>query len=205
MTADAPTTAERRALARPGIVFADLVSNSRARGALLVLAGAAFVGALAQISVPLPFTPVPITMQPFAALVVGAALGWRRGSAALLFYLVAGLVGLPWYAAHTAGISVLLGASGGYLVGFIVAAGIVGALARRGADRTPLRTFTTMLVGSALIYLFGVPWLMADLHVGLARALALGFTPFYIGDLLKAALAAVLFPGAWALVRLRSR
>ncbi len=196
MTAAAATITRR-----PGAVLADLVPSSRARTALLVLAGAGFVGALAQVSVPLPFTPVPITLQPFAALVVGAALGWRRGSAALMVYLLAGLAGLPWYADHGAGLSVLLSATGGYLVGFVVAAGVVGALARRGADRAPARTFATMLLGSALIYAVGVPWLMTDLHVGLARGLALGFTPFWIGDLLKAALAAVLLPGAWALAR----
>jgi biotin transport system substrate-specific component len=182
-------------------VLADLMPSTRTRTALLVLAGAGFIGALAQVSVPLPFTPVPLTMQPLAALVVGAALGWRRGSAALLLYLAAGLAGLPWYADHSAGLSVLLSANGGYLVGFVVAAAVVGALACHGADRTPVRTFATMLVGSAMIYAVGVPWLMADLHVGLAPGIALGFTPFWVGDLLKSALAGVLLPGAWALAR----
>jgi biotin transport system substrate-specific component len=189
---------------RTGLVLADLVPGVRAQRALIVLAGAAFVGALAQVTVPLPFTPVPVSMQPFAALVVGAACGWRRGSAALLVYLAAGLAGLPWYAGHTAGVSVLLSANGGYLVGFVVAAGAVGALAQRDSDHSPVRMFVTMLIGSALIYSVGVPWLMADLHVGLSRGLALGFTPFFVGDLLKSALAAILLPGAWALIRRRS-
>jgi biotin transport system substrate-specific component len=206
MTTDAVAVGRRPGLARcPNIVLADLVASTRARTVLLVLAGAGFVGALAQISVPLPFTPVPITMQPFAALLVGAALGWRRGGGALVVYLAAGLAGLPWYAGHGAGLSVLLSATGGYLVGFVLAAAAVGALARSGGDRTALRTFVTMLAGSMLIYAVGVPWLMADLHVGLTRGLTLGVAPFWLGDLLKAALGAMLLPGTWAFLRRERR
>lgn len=186
-------------LRRSGVVLADVLPDARARDVLLVLAGAGLVGLCAQIAVPLPFTPVPVTMQPFAVLLAGAALGWRRGALAMLVYAAAGVAGLPWFAGHPAGVAVVLGASFGYIVSYPCAAAAVGALARRGGDRTPLRTVGTMLVGSAIIYAVGVPWLMATLHVGLARGLALGFTPFVVSDLVKVGLAAGLLPGAWAL------
>lgn len=179
-------------------VLADVLPGSRVRDVALVLGGAAFVGVAAQISVPLPFTPVPVTGQTFAVLLAGTALGWRRGLASMLLYLAAGAAGVPWFAGGSSGWG---GASFGYVVGFVAAAMVVGRLANAGADRTPVRTLGLMALGNATIYLFGVPWLAATVHVGLAKAVALGVVPFLIGDAVKALLAAGLLPGAWRLVR----
>jgi biotin transport system substrate-specific component len=179
-------------------VLADAIPASRVGNAALVLGGAAFVGLAAQVSVPLPFTPVPLTGQTFAVLLTGAALGWRRGLVAMLLYLAAGVVGVPWFADGSSGWAA---PSFGYVVGFLAAAAVVGRLAGAGADRTPLRTFALMALGSAIIYLVGVPWLAVSLHIGPAKAVALGLTPFLIGDAIKAIVAAGLLPGAWRLVR----
>jgi biotin transport system substrate-specific component len=179
-------------------VLAEAVPGGLVRDAALVLAGAGLVGAAAQLSVPLPWTPVPLTGQTFGVLVVGAALGWRRGLASMLFYVAAGVAGLPWFAAGASGAG---GATFGYLVGFLLAAAVMGRLAALGADRTPLRTFGLMLVGSALIYAVGVPWLAFTLHLGVGKALALGLVPFLIGDTVKALVAAMVLPGAWRVVK----
>jgi len=186
--------------AAPGqpLVLADLVAaGSRAREVALVVAGAGLVGICAQVSVPLPFTPVPLTLQTFAVLLAGAALGWQRAVPSMLLYLVAGAAGVPWFAAGSSGTAA---PSFGYIVGFVLAAAVVGRLAGSGADRTPVRTFALMVLGSALIYLVGVPWLAVALDVGAAEAVALGLTPFLAGDAVKALLAAGLLPGAWRLV-----
>jgi biotin transport system substrate-specific component len=177
-------------------VLADLVPGVVVRDIALVLAGAGFVGALAQISIPLSFTPVPITGQTLGVLVAGCALGWWRAAASMALYLFAGLAGLPWFIHHTSGWQ---GPSTGYLVGFILAAGVCGRLAERGDDRRIWRAVPVMIVGEVLIYLIGVPWLAVDLHVGLGKALSLGFNPFVGGEAIKAALAAGLLPGAWRL------
>jgi len=184
-------------LARPRAVLADLVPGTVVRDVALVVAGAGLTGLAAQVALPVPGSPVPITGQTFAALLVGASLGWHRGAASMLLYLVAGLAGVPWF---TDGASGWAHATGGYLVGFIAAAGLVGALAGRGGDRTVLRTVGTMVLGNLVIYSFGVPWLMAATGFDLATALERGVFPFLVGDGLKIALAAGLLPGAWALV-----
>ena len=178
-------------------VLAEAVPGGLIRDAALVLGGAGLVGAAAQVSVPLPFTPVPLTGQTFAVLVVGAALGWRRGLASMLVYLLAGVAGAPWFAGGSSGAG---GASFGYVVGFLLAAAAMGRLAALGGDRKPLRMFGLMLVGSALIYAVGVPWLALALHVGVGTAISLGLVPFLIGDMVKALAAALLLPTAWKLV-----
>jgi biotin transport system substrate-specific component len=183
--------------ARPDTVLADLIPGALVRDLLLVAAGAGLVGLAAQLVVHLPGTPVPVTGQTLAVLLTGAALGWRRAFAALALYLVAGVVGVPWFAGHTSGAA---GASFGYVIGFAVAAPIVGALARRGGDRTPVRTFASMVVGNAVIYLFGVTYLAADLHVGAGTAVHLGLRPYLVGDAVKAVVAAALLPATWKLV-----
>lgn len=187
----------------PRLVLADLLPGARARDAALVVGAAAFVGLSAQITVTLPFTPVPLTMQPFAVLLAGASLGLRRGSAGMLLYVLAGLAGVPWFAQHHGGSAVLHAASFGYLLAYPFVGGLVGALAARGGDRTVLRTAGTMTVGLLVIYAFGLPWLMATLDVGLAEGLALGVTPFLLGDAVKVALAAGLLPLTWRLTRHR--
>ncbi|MBW4720647.1 biotin transporter BioY [Saccharothrix obliqua] len=177
-------------------VLADLVPGALARDVALVVAGAGLTGLAAQIAVPVPGSPVPLTGQTFAALLVGAALGWRRGGASMVLYLIAGMAGVPWFQGASSGMP----ASLGYVVGFVFAGVVVGHLAGRGGDRTPLRTAGTMVLGNLVIYAFGVPYLMAVANVDLGRALALGVVPFLIGDAIKVALAAGLLPGAWALV-----
>ncbi len=167
---------------------------------LLVAGGAGLVGALAQISIPLHFTPVPITGQTLGVLLAGTALGWRRAAASMALYAIAGLAGVPWFAHHASG---YVGASFGYIVGFVFAATACGYLAGRGADRSVLRALPAMLVGEVIIYAFGLTWLALDLHLGAAATLTDGFTPFLAGDAIKAVIAAGLLPqpGSWPAVR----
>ncbi|MGY6658787.1 biotin transporter BioY [Amycolatopsis roodepoortensis] len=178
-------------------VLADLVPGALARDAVLVAGGAALTGAAAQILIPVPGSPVPMTGQTFAALLVGAALGWKRGALSMALYLAVGAAGFGWFQNGSSG---LFGASAGYIVGFVLAGALVGALAGRGGDRTPLRTAGTMVLGNLAIYSVGVPWLMASTGFGLSTALEKGVVPFLIGDALKIAVAAALLPGTWALV-----
>ncbi|MBW8736762.1 MAG: biotin transporter BioY [Streptomyces turgidiscabies] len=181
------------ATARPGQVLADLLPASRVRDAALVLGGAGLVGIAAQIAVPVPGSPVPVTGQTFAALLVGTALGAGRGLAALVVYALAGLAGVPWFAEGGSGTSV----SFGYILGMVLASAAVGALARRGADRSVLRMAGTMLLGEAIIYAIGVPYLALAAGMSASAAIAAGLTPFLLGDALKAALAMGALPTAW--------
>ncbi len=150
-----------------------------------------------RISVHLSFTPVPITGQTLGVLLAGTALGWRRSAAALLVYMVAGLVGVPWFADHQHG---YVGASFGYVVGFVLAATLCGMLAEKGADRSVLKSVPAMIAGEVVMYAVGVTWLALSLHVGMSKAISLGLTPFLVGDAFKAALAAGLLPATWRLV-----
>ncbi len=166
----------------------------------LVLGGSALVALAAQVSVPLPFSPVPVTGQTFAVLLVGAALGARLGAYALLAYLGEGIIGLPVFApgGGLSGLARLVGPTGGYLVGFIVAAFVVGALAERGWGRRLWTSVLAMLVGSVAIYVFGLAWLVK--FVGPERVLVAGLFPFIPGDLVKLVLAALALPAAWRVV-----
>jgi biotin transport system substrate-specific component len=183
-------------------VLADLVPGALVRDAALVIGGAVLTGLAAQLVVPVPGSPVPITGQTFGALLVGAGLGWRRGAASMLLYLLAGMAGVPWFQDGKSG---WLGVTGGYLVGFAVAATLVGLFAARGGDRTPLRTIGTMVLGNLVIYAIGVPWLMVATGMDLTTALDRGVVPFLIGDGIKILLAAGLLPGAWALANRTAR
>ena len=173
--------------------------------ALLVCGGAGLIAASAQLSIKLPFTPVPITGQTFAVLLVGAGLGTARGGAAALLYVLAGLVA-PVYAPHTGyGFATIESASGGYLVSYPFVAALTGWLAERRWDRRFSSAVGAMLSGNVLIYLVGLPWLAVDLHTNLERTLELGLYPFVPGDIFKLYLAAAALPGAWKLVgRIRS-
>ncbi|MEU6929353.1 biotin transporter BioY [Streptomyces sp. NPDC046385] len=182
---------------RSGTVLADLIPASRARDLALVVGGAALTGLAAQLSVPVPGSPVPVSGQTFAALLVGTALGARRGFLSLGVYAVAGMAGLPWFAEASSGWSM---PSFGYILGMLLAATVVGALARRGADRSVLRTAGTMVLGSAIIYAVGVPYLALATGMTLGQAVTAGLVPFLIGDALKAALAMGALPAAWKLV-----
>ena len=181
-------------------VLADRLPGSRALRTALAVAGFALLTAgAAQVSFPLPWTPVPVTGQTFAVLLSGAVLGWKAGAASQLLYVGLGAVGLPFYADGASGWNVVTGATGGYLVGFIVAAALIGHLAERGQDRSVATSVPAMLAGTAVIYLAGVTWLAASLDVSGTRALELGLVPFVVGDALKLALAGGLLPAAWKL------
>ncbi|MCO6009356.1 biotin transporter BioY [Actinoallomurus purpureus] len=187
-----------QAVATRPAVLGDLVPGRLVRDIALVVGAAVFVGIAAQVSVPIPGTPVPVSGQTFAVLLSGAALGLGRGAASMVLYALAGMVGVPWFAQGASGWHM---ASFGYILGFVLAGAVVGALAARGGDRSPLRTVGTMAVGLAVIYAVGVPWLMAWTHSDLGGALSMGVRPFLIGDAIKVALAAGLLPGAWRLLR----
>lgn len=172
------------------------------------VAGSILIAGLAQVSFSLPFTPVPITAQTLGVLLVGAAYGPGLGAATILLYLVCAVVGLPVLApnedgSHLVGLDTLrlAAATGGYLWGFVVAATLVGWLSERGWDRSLRGSIGAMLLGSIVIYVFGVPWLMAALDLPLQRGLESGLYPFVIGDTLKLLAAAGLLPAAWALLR----
>lgn len=175
-------------------VLADVVPHTWARQAVLVIGGAAFVGLAAQIAIPLPFTPVPLTLQTFAVLLTGAALGSLRGVLSMLLYTIVGVAGVPWFAEGSSGFSA---PSFGYILGFIAAAFIVGRIAEQGATRSPMRTAGLMIVGNLVIYAIGVTWLAFALGVDIPTAVALGLTPFLIGDAVKIAAAAGLLPLTW--------
>jgi biotin transport system substrate-specific component len=183
------------ALASPAPrVLADYAARTALAQIVLVFCGAAFVGIAAQIAIPLPFTPVPLTLQTFAVLLAGAALGSLRGVASMGLYALMGVVGVPWFAEGSSGFST---ASFGYILGFILAAFIVGRLAERGASTTPIHSAALMVIGNLAIYAVGVTWLKFAIDSSWATALSLGVVPFLIGDAIKIALAAGLLPLSW--------
>jgi biotin transport system substrate-specific component len=174
------------------------------RTATLVAGFALFTAAMAQVEITLGFTPVPITGQTMAVLVAGASLGMRLGAASQALYWVLGLVGLPLYAGGEGGWQNGTGATLGYLVGFVVAAAVVGRLAERQSVRSLGASTSAMALGSVVIYVFGAGWLAHHLGLPVAtgetNAISLGVTPFLIGDLVKLALAGALMPAAWGVV-----
>jgi biotin transport system substrate-specific component len=192
-------------------VLADVIVRPSARArafaldAALVVAGAAVVAVLAQVSIPL--WPVPVTGQTLGVIVVGAALGSRRGAAAMITYMVVGLAGLPVFADFTGTIAAVAKPSFGYVIGFIFAAFVAGWFAERQWDRRPALAFLGFGVASLMPFLFGIPYLAFILNVVMGadltflQILEAGLFPFIVGGIIKAGLAALLIPGAWALVR----
>ncbi len=174
--------------------------SSRLRDLALVVLGALIVYLCSLVYFVLPNSPVPVTGQTFGVLLVGGALGSRRGVASIALYVLIGIVGVPFYAEGKGGIDVVLGVTGGYLIGFILAGAVVGRLAELGWDRRLVGALGAMAIGNVVIYLVGVPWLMAVLNVDLAQGIKLGVTPFIVGDILKLLLAGAAFPAAWWLV-----
>jgi len=166
---------------------------------LLVLAGSLLIALLAQLAVPIG--PVPVSGQTLGVLLVAAVLGPRRGVLAVTTYLAEGALGAPVFAGGRAGLIVLAGPTGGYLAGFIGAALVVGWLCRAGMDRRPWTVFVTMAAGSAVIYLFGIMWLSR--FTGWSAVLPVGVYPFLLGDAMKAAIATLLLPVAWSMLRRR--
>ncbi|MEX1208553.1 MAG: biotin transporter BioY [Acidimicrobiia bacterium] len=178
-------------------ISARVLPRTRTVTAALVVGFALLTALMAQVAIPLWFTPVPITGQTFSVLLAGAALGWRAGAASMALYVALGAVGLPFYAEAEGGWQAATGATGGYLLGFVAAAALVGYLAERQQDRSVVTAIPAFLAGTVVIYLFGVPWLANDLNVGVTRAMELGMVPFVVGDLVKVVLAGVALPTAW--------
>lgn len=197
------STAEER-----GLTIADFLVpirlgervNARVRDIALVVAGALLIYLTARVSFLVPGSPVPITGQTFGVLLVGGALGFRRGLIGVGLYVVLGVIGLPFFAEGKGGISVIWGATGGYLVGFVLAGALVGRLAELGWDRKIGGAVGAMLLGNALIYVIALPWLGVVTSSSPEETIELGLTPFVFGDALKLVLAAVLFPVAWWVV-----
>ncbi len=184
----------------PKVLAARVVPRSKTSAVVLTIAFAALTALAAQWRFYLPFTPIPITGQTFAVLLSGAALGWRLGGTSQIVYVGAGLVGLPVFAGGGSGFETITGASGGYLVGFVIAAALVGHLAERGQDRRVDTAAAAFLLGSVTIYLFGVAWLMQVTGWDLPEAMAKGVAPFVVGDLVKAGFAALALPAVWRMV-----
>jgi len=172
--------------------------SSRARHIILIVAGVLVVAAAAQVYI--PTLPVPFTGQTFGVLLVGGALGFRRAAVSLVLYVVLGAVGLPIFSEGRAGTDVLFGVTGGYIVGFVVAAALVGRLAEFGWDRHIGGSVGAMLLGNAVIYAIGVPWLAVVAGLSASEAIAAGLTPFLAWDAIKLVAAAAIFPIAWWIV-----
>jgi len=172
---------------------------------LLVVVGSLVIALCAQLAIRLPFSPVPITGQTFAVLMVGALFGARRGGLSVATYIIEGVAGLPVFASGASGFMWLLGPTGGYLLGFLPACCITGLLAERGWDRKVGTTIIAMVLGNIAIYVLGVSWLCCLAQSGRLQIgnsiLAVGLYPFIIGDLLKIAVASVLLPSGWRLLK----
>jgi biotin transport system substrate-specific component len=167
------------------------------RWGVLILVGSLFLAVCAQITV--WTVPVPVTMQTFGVLVVGAVYGWRLGAATVAAYLVEGAIGLPFFAGLTGGLPILFGPTGGYLFGFVAAAAMVGWLAERGWDRNILTMALAMLIGNVVLYVPGLLWLST--FFGWEKAIEYGLSPFILFDAVKLAAAALLLPAAWQFLR----
>lgn len=170
------------------------------RDAILITVGALFVAILAQVKIPLPFTPVPLTGQTFAVLLVAAALGSKHGAASMAFYIALGAFGLPVFAGGAAGMAYLTGATLGYLIGFVLAAYVIGLLAERGLERNVRTSILPFLAGTVIIYACGVAWLAVVLG-SFSKAITVGLIPFVVGDIIKLIAAALALPAAWKLAK----
>jgi biotin transport system substrate-specific component len=175
------------------------LSNALLRQILLVLAGSLAIAASARVSIPLPFSPVPITLQTAVVVLVGATLGARAGAVAVLAYLAEGATGLPIFSNNQGGPAVLLGPTGGYLAGFVLSACVAGFLVERGWGRGAVRPLVAFLLAGIATYLLGVPRLAA--FVGVEKAIPLGLLPFLPGDLVKFVAAAAVWAAGSRVVR----
>ena len=187
----APALQQRR-----GLVLADAIPGALVRDILLVIGGAAFTALLAQIAIPVPPSPVPVTGQTLAVGLVGATLGARRGTAAMLLYALLGLF-LPVYAEGNSGWDVITGASGGYIVG----TGVVGWLAERGADRKALTAFVAFVAAQLIVFAFGLVGLKLAVGESWSWTVHNGFSIFIVGGIIKAIVGAIVLPSAWQIVR----
>lgn len=189
-----------------------VASQRITRDAALIGGFAALTAVLAQVKFSLGFTPVPITGQTLATLLAGTVLGWKRGAASQFVYWVAGIfMPFAWYANDETGSSIsagwnyAIGTTAGYMVGFVLAAALVGALAERGQDRDLMTSVPAMLAGTAVIYTCGVSWLAIKLDIPVAtgetNAIGLGLVPFLIGDAIKLIIAGAAAPAVWRLLK----
>lgn len=186
------------AVGRPTLVD-HVIPRALVTDIALVAGGAALTGLMAQVAIPL--WPVPITGQTLAVLLVGSTLGATRGALSMLLYAVMGIAGVPWFSDASHGIGVLLGSTGGYIVGFVLAAALTGWLAQRQWDRKFLHAAVTFLAGSGVVFLVGLPWLAVVTGADLAQTLQWGLWPFIPGGIVKALIAAAIIPVAWQGVR----
>lgn len=188
------------------VTLLDLIDRSRVRDVVAVVGFALLTALAAQITIPLGFTPVPITGQTFAVLLAGGVLGANRGALSMGLYVALGAIGLPFYAEGTGGWTAATGATAGYLVGFVVAAFVVGKMAEHGQDRKLSTSIPAFLAGTLIIYGIGAGWLAYDLglpltaEAGESSAISLGVAPFLVGDVLKALLAGAMLPAAWRFI-----
>jgi biotin transport system substrate-specific component len=192
---------DQKAITIPRFLQTTAGENALVRDVLLIVAASLLIAIAAQVAVPLPFSPVPMTLQPMAVLLVGAVLGSTRGAAAAALYLLEGATGLPVFAQGKGGIFWLVaGPTAGFLLSYPLVAWVTGALSERGWSRSVLRTMAMMVAGITLIHLGGWSWLSAVIGLGPGRAFALGTAPFLVGDLVKIAIAAALLPAIQAFV-----
>ena len=182
--------------ARPA-VLADYVPGARTRDVALVVGAALLTALLAQLSIPVPGSPVPITGQTLAVVLTAAALGPVRGVSGQALYILLGAVGLPFYADGARGWEVVSGATGGYLLGFLPAALLIGLAARHAQDRRPSRAIPLFAAGQLVIFAIGVPWLAVSAGLTAQQALDAGFFPFIVGGVVKAVAAGLLLPASW--------
>lgn len=178
-------------------VLADALPGGLARDVVLVAATVLLLIGAGQVTIPLPWTPVPLSLGTFAVIASGAALGSWRGFASVAIYFAVGIAGAPVFAQHTSGWHF---ASFGYLIGMLVASPLVGYLAERGWSRSIPTMAVSAAIGSLVVYAFGLPWLMHFVGVDFGTGLSLGVTPFLIGDGLKIAAIALLLPAGWKLL-----
>ncbi|MCB0357850.1 MAG: biotin transporter BioY [Bdellovibrionales bacterium] len=184
----------------PQYLEKEKIANNILTNLIVVVFGIALLVASSYITLPLPFTPVPLSLQTLAVLLIGSAYGVHRGTTTLLLYLILGMVGLPFFADGKSGIEVLSGATGGYLVGFMVAATFMGYISeKKSYDTRFMSAWILFFVGHTIIFTCGVAWL--SIFVRIKKAVWLGFVPFIPGEIVKTTMAAILLPKIWKLVR----
>jgi biotin transport system substrate-specific component len=165
--------------------------------ALFIVGGTAFIAGMAQVSLPVPGSPVPITGQTLAVLLVGTTYGARLGASTFATYMLAGIAGAPIFAGGAYGINQVLGATGGYLFGMLLASAVLGYLAERRADQKFSTSFPALLFGNLIIFTFGLTWLHFSLDLTWAKTFSMGLTPFILGEVLKIAIVATSLPLVW--------
>ena len=180
-----------------GVLADSWATTSRGRNAILVLSLTGFTALAAQVAIPLPFTPVPLTLQTFAVLAGAAALGAERAVLAQVLYITLAVAGAPVLAGGASGREVVVGATGGYLIGFVLASYVVGRIASNGSTTKSATTALAFVAGSAVIYTLGAPWLAYTTGNTITWAIINGVAPFLVGDLIKAIAAGAVLPLAW--------